>query len=205
MRGTVSRMPAEPAFAPLSFPALPSQGGDERDSIRGHAAGYAAGRKQAEAEIAELRESLMREAAEADKRIRDQIGSALEALARAAEDYRARQVPVLQSLDASIASAAMELAEAIVGHELATGEGSAKTALGRASTDAVPAGSVVRLNPQDIAVIIADGRVSPTVELVADYTLEPGDAVIDLSHGSIDARVSASLKRARAALVESAA
>ena len=198
-------MPTEPAFAPLSFPAIPSQGGDERDSIRGHAAGYAAGRKQADAEIAELRESLIREAAEADQRIRDQIGSALEALARAAEDYRARQVPVLQSIDASIAAAAMELAETIVGYELATGEGSAKTALGRATMDAIPAGSVVRLNPQDVAVILADGRVSPSVELIADYSLDPGDAVIDLSHGSIDARVSASLQRARAALTESAA
>ncbi|MBX3099298.1 MAG: hypothetical protein KF761_06920 [Salinibacterium sp.] len=198
-------MPTEPAFAPLSFPAIPGQGGGERDSIRGHAAGYAAGRKQADAEIAELRDSLTREAAEAAERARDQIGSALEALARAAEDYRARQVPVLQSIDASIASAAMELAEVIVGHELATGDGSARTALERATTDAVPAGSVVRLNPQDVAIILADGRTSPGVEIVADYSLDPGDAVIDLSHGSIDARVSASLQRARAALTESAA
>jgi len=122
----------EPAFAPLNFPALPGKGvGDgaaERDSIRGHATGYAAGRKQAEAEIASLRDSIRAEAAEAAEVARTRVGSALEALARAADDYRARQVPALESVDASLAAAAIELAEAIVGHELATTDGSARAA-----------------------------------------------------------------------------
>ncbi len=199
-------MSTEQAFSPLSFPALPGQAkSDERDAIRGHAAGYAAGRKQAEAELAGLRERLESEAAEASEAARARIGSALEALARAASDFRSRQAPVLQSVDASIASAAIELAEAIVGHELSTAGGSARAALDRASVEAVPAGSIVRLNPQDIAVIVAEGGAQPGLELVADYSLERGDAVVDLQHGSLDARVSASLQRARAALTEGAA
>lgn len=199
-------MSTEQAFSPLSFPALPGQAkSDERDAIRGHAAGYAAGRKQAEAELAGLRERLESEAAEASEAARARIGSALEALARAASDFRSRQAPVLQSVDASIASAAIELAEAIVGHELSTAGGSARAALDRASVGAVPAGSIVRLNPQDIAVIVAEGGAQPGLELVADYSLERGDAVVDLQHGSLDARVSASLQRARAALTEGAA
>lgn len=199
-------MSTEQAFSPLSFPALPGQAkSDERDAIRGHAAGYAAGRKQAEAELAGLRERLESEAAEASEAARARIGSALEALARAASDFRSRQAPVLQSVDASIASAAIELAEAIVGHELSTAGGSARAALDRASVEAVPAGSIVRLNPEDIAVIVAEGGAQPGLELVADYSLERGDAVVDLQHGSLDARVSASLQRARAALTEGAA
>lgn len=199
-------MSTEQAFSPLSFPALPGQAkSDERDAIRGHAAGYAAGRKQAEAELAGLRERLESEAAEASEAARARIGSALEALARAASDFRSRQAPVLQSVDASIASAAIELAEAIVGHELSTAGGSARAALDRASVEAVPAGSIVRLNPQDIAVIVAEGGAQPGLELVPDYSLERGDAVVDLQHGSLDARVSASLQRARAALTEGAA
>ncbi len=192
-------MSTEPAFAPLSFPALPGQGGDERDSIRGHAAGYAAGRKQAEAEIASLRESIRAETDQVAELMRERVGSALEALARAAEDYRSREAPALQSVDASIAAAAIELAEAIVGHELSTADGSARAALDRATVDTVPAGSVVRLNPQDIQVI---GSSQPGLDLVPDYSLAPGDAVVELTHGSLDARVGASLARARAVLVE---
>ncbi|MBU1587899.1 MAG: hypothetical protein KKH51_08120, partial [Actinobacteria bacterium] len=120
-------------------------------------------------------------------------------------EFRARQIPALLSVDASIAAAALELAETIVGRELATGEGSARAALERASLEPVPAGSTVRLNPQDIAVIIAGSTPPPTLELVPDYSLERGDAVVDLAHGSLDARVSAALERARTALAEGAA
>lgn len=201
-------MSAEPAFSPVNFPALPGQGGDgaaERDSIRGHAAGYAAGRKKAAAELAELRELAFAEAERARELARAEVRDALDALALAAADYRARQIPVLQSVDASIAAAALELAETIVGRELATGDGSARAALERASVEPVPEGAVVRLNPQDIAVITAEGTPRPGLELVADYSLERGDAVVDLAHGSLDARVSAAVRRARTALTEGAA
>jgi len=184
------------------FPALPGQASDERDSIRGHATGYAAGRKHAEAEMALLRDSIREEGERARGQARGEVQSALDALAAATADFRARQVPVLQSVDASIAAAAIELAEAIVGHELSTTDGSARAALDRASLEVVPAGSVVRLNPQDIQVIIAEGGTQAGVELVADANLERGDAMVELVHGSIDARVSASLSRARAALVQ---
>jgi len=194
-------MSAEQAFSPLAFPALPGQGNHERDSIRGHAAGYAAGRKQAEAEAAVLREQISAEAARATALATAELRAANDALARAAAEFRSRQAPVLASVDASIAAAAIELAEAIVGHELSSGDGSARAAIERASAETVPAGSVVRLNPHDIRVIEAEGG-APGVELVPDHSLQRGDAVVDLAHGSIDARVSASLARAKAVLVD---
>lgn len=199
-------MSPEPAFSPLNFPALPGQRtSDERDSIRGHAAGYAAGRKQADAEVAELREALRIEGARMREAAHAEIKAALDGLERAAAEFRARQIPALLSVDASIAAAALELAETIVGRELATGEGSARSALERASLEPVPAGSTVRLNPDDIAIIVAGSTPPPTLELVADYSLERGDAVVELVHGSLDARVSAALQRARTALAEGAA
>ena len=198
-------MSAESAFSPLSFPSLPGRAAvDERDTIRGHAAGYAAGRKQAEAEIAQLRDSIRAEAARAAELAAAEVRSALEALSRAAADFGARQAPVLQSVDGAIAAAALELAEAVVGRELATGDGSARAALERASGEAVPEGSLVRLNPQDIAVIAGTGTTWAGMELVPDASLQRGDAVVELVHGSIDARISASLQRARAALAEGA-
>lgn len=198
-------MSAEVAFSPLAFPALPGRTApDERDTIRGHAAGYAAGRKQAEAEIAQLRDSIRAEAARSAELAAAEVRSALEALSRAAADFRARQVPVLQSVDGAIAAAALELAEAVVGRELATGDGSARAALERASGEAVPAGSLVRLNPHDIDVIAGTGTTWAGMELVPDASLDRGDAVVELVHGSIDARISASLQRARAALAEGA-
>jgi len=195
-------MSTEPAFSPLSFPALPGQRGDERDSIRGHAAGYAAGRKRAEAELDSLRESIRADAAAAAELSRERVGAALEALARAADDYRAREVPALASVDASLAAAAMELAEAIVGYELGSAGGSARAALEHATSDDVPAGAVVRLSPQDIQVITAEGAAQPGLELVADFSLQPGDAIVELAHGTLDARVAGSLARAKAALAE---
>jgi flagellar assembly protein FliH len=196
---------AEPAFSPLTFPALPGQAAHERDTIRGHSAGYAAGRKQAEAEIAALREQITADAARASEIARADVQSALEALGRAANDFRSREIPALRSVDASIASAAIELAEAIVGHELSTADGSARAALDRASAEAIPEGSVVRLHPHDIAVITAERATYPGIELVADYSLQPGDAMVELAHGMLDARVSASLERAKAALAEGTA
>lgn len=195
-------MSSDAAFSPIAFPSLPGRGADERDSIRGHAAGYAAGRKQAEKETAALHESLRVEAARAAEHARAELRSALDALARAAADLRARQAPVLQSVDASIAAAAIELAEAVVGHELATADGSARAALERASGAELPEGTVVRVSPHDIGLIAAQAGDRPGIELVADDGLQPGDAVVELAHGSIDARVSASLARARAALAE---
>ena len=195
-------MSTESAFSPLSFPALPGQGGGERDAIRGHATGYAAGRKRADAELESLRASLRAEAEHAAELSRERVGTALEALARAAEDYSSRLAPALQSVDASLAAAAMELAEAIVGHELSTSAGSARAALEHATGSDIPAGAVVRLNPQDVQLILAEGAPQPGLDLVPDFSLQPGDAVVELAHGTLDARVSASLARARAALVE---
>ena len=195
-------MSREAAFSPLDFPSLPTAGGDTRENIRGHAAGYAAGRKQVEAELAALREAIELDGERRRERDRTEVQRALDALVRSAAEFRARELPTLRSVDAAIAAAAIELAEAIVGRELSRADDSARAALERAMHDTAPAGSAVRLNPHDIAVIEASGAPTADLELVPDATIARGDAIVQTVDGSIDARVSSSIARARAALLD---
>jgi flagellar assembly protein FliH len=193
-------MSLEAAFSPLDFPAIAGERTDERASIRGHAAGYAAGRKQVEEELAVLREAIELDGRRRSEAARTEVQLALDALARSAEEFRRRELPLLQHLDAAITAAALEIAEVIVGRELDSTEGSARVALGRVTQEAGPGTSIVRLNPEDIAVIAEEAAPGAGVDLVPDSALERGDAIIELSEGSIDARVARSIERARAAL-----
>jgi flagellar assembly protein FliH len=196
-------MSTDTLFSELSYPSLVTtaaiDGETERARVRGHAAGYAAGLRAAEAQaviIAEHarteREALRGDAATA-------LESALAALETAAARAAALDALVLSDADQSLAAAAIELAEAILERELADGGSSARVAIARAlssaSTDSVLA---VRLSPVDLAVVSASGLAPSTVTLVADSTLERGDAIVDVAEGRVDARISSSLQRARA-------
>lgn len=190
------------AFAPLDFPAV-GRHGDSAASVRGHAAGYAAGRKQAEQELHELRSAIAAEAQAARESATSELNRAINALGSAAEQLRAHERPVLESVDGAIARAAFELAEAIVGHELADREGSARAAVRRGIESAPAAPARIRLNPRDIA-LIDHTEFGSGLVLVEDDQIEPGGAVVELDNGSIDARVTSSLARAKAALGEGA-
>jgi flagellar assembly protein FliH len=189
-------------FAPLDFPAV-GRRTDDAASVRGHAAGYAAGRRQAEQELQELRSSIAAEAQAARVSATAELTRAMNALESATAQLRAQELPVLESVDGAIARAAFELAEAIIGHELADGEGSARTAVRRATESSPAAATRIRFNPRDIA-LMAPHQFAPGLVLVGDETIEPGGAVVEVDNGSIDARVMSALARAKAALVEAA-
>lgn len=197
-------MSIEAAFSPYDFPALPGEPGDDRAAIRGHAAGYAAGRKQVERELEALRESIEREGTTRARQGSIEVQLALDALAVSAAEFRRRELPVLLAVESAIASAAIELAEAIIGRELSAKEDAARAAVERALGEAGSAGSAIRLNPEDIAVIAAGGRLEPGIDLVPDPSLERGDAIVDVASGTIDARIASSIARAKAALEEAA-
>jgi len=188
------------AFSPIDFPALPDGRGDDRAEMRGHAAGYAAGRKQVERELEALKQVIAEDGHREVERLRSEVQLALDALARSAEEYRRRELPMLTSLDTAIASAAMELAEVIVGHELSEAEDSARAAMERAVQEGGETVSSIRMHPEDIAIVSAEATARPAIQLVPDPSLRRGDAMVDVADGLIDARVSASLARARAAL-----
>jgi len=188
----------ESAFSPFDFPALPGER-DDREKIRGHAAGYAAGRKQVERELEALREAIQLEGTRQARQVSAEVQSALDALARSAAELRKRELPVLRAVESSIANAAIELAEAIIGRELSGADDSAKAAVLRAVHEAGSAGTSIRLNPEDLAIIAQDASLEG-IDLVADAAVERGGAVVDVANGSIDATIASSLARAKAAL-----
>jgi flagellar assembly protein FliH len=115
----------------------------------------------------------------------------------------------LDEIQDVLAASALELAEAILGYEIAQGGNTARAALQRALSSRTPGGSTgvenvtaVRLHPADIAALKANGVVdAPGVELTADPTLNPGDAVAEYPDGWIDARIGTAVARARHALL----
>lgn len=197
-------MSSEAAFSPYDFPAMPSDRNDERATMRGHAAGYAAGRKQVERELEALREAIELDGSRRAQQGNAEVQSALDALSRSAAEFRQRELPTLHAVETAIASAAIELAEAIIGRELSAADDSARAAVERAVHEAGPTGSAIRLNPEDVAVIAAGGGLESGLNLVADPGIRRGDAVVDVANGSIDARISSSLARAKAALEDGA-
>ncbi|MGV2901209.1 FliH/SctL family protein, partial [Microbacterium sp. AGC62] len=98
---------------------------------------------------------------------------------------------------------AIELAELILAAELSDAGSSAAAAARRALTVADPADiREVRLHPDDLQTLQTTESDLTAFALVADDTLERGDAVATLTHGHIDARIGSALERARRALAE---
>jgi flagellar assembly protein FliH len=130
----------------------------------------------------------------------------LTAAARAAAD---RSAPVLASAESTLHAAAVQLAAAVLGRELADGPASARAALDRVLRAGLEV-HTVRLSPRDHevlrvamapgAAVLADLPALTGVELVADPALAPGDAVGEYPDGYLDARIVDALDRARAAL-----
>jgi flagellar assembly protein FliH len=197
-------MSSDPVFATLSFPSLrtsaPDDGAD-RARIGGHAAGYAAGLRAAEADVAARVAALEAEHAATLAHLRARHDLAVATLARAAAALDARTVPVLEEAHAAIADAAVQLAEAVVVSELGDAGASARSALHRA-LDSVDVGTVhaVRLNPSDLSSLDETAIGATGVSLVADPSLGRGDAVTEFADGYLDARVSTAFARARAAI-----
>ena len=195
-------MSVDIAFSELHYPTIATAGLDgeiERARIRGHAAGYAAGLRAAEldatAEAARARverDALREDAVTA-------LTAAVGALGAASRRFDASSAPVLAAADDALLAAAMELAESIVCVELGDARTAARVAIARAlSSIDEESITAVRLNPVDLAVIGAHGIPVPELRLVADPTLSPGDAVVEIPDGRIDARIGSALARARA-------
>src|SRR5690606_37445727 len=116
--------------------------------------------------------------------------------------------PAVEDVREELQAAAFALAEAVLGHELSTAEGSGAHALTRLLATPVDLGvHTVRLHPADhahVTAVLADRQVAlpAGVELVADPTLGPGDVVSEYPDGWLDARVGEALERARRALAE---
>ncbi|MCX7522381.1 FliH/SctL family protein [Microbacterium sp. STN6] len=204
-------MSTDTRFSGLSFPALNDARRDDIEAqarVQGHAAGYAAGLKAAQRQLDERRAALEHEfnTARAAEQVR--VAAAVAALTAARAALDSCLIPVLDDAQDSLAAAAVDIAEAILGRELADGADSARSALRRA-LDHAEADDViaVRLNPADLADLRSLGDEATgalSIPLQADPALARGDAIAELPAGYLDARITSSLARVRAALGEGA-
>lgn len=168
----------------------------------GWAAGWAAGMRAAADAARVEREAFAAQHAAAQAARDAQVASAVTVLRRAAEAAAARVVPVLDDVAAALDEGAVLLAQAVIGVELAADADRARSALARALSLPLDAGvHTVRLHPTDLTVLGTVGAVLPTdVQLVADPSLRPGDAVSELADGFLDARIATAVDRAARAL-----
>jgi flagellar assembly protein FliH len=193
-------------FFPMTFPSLPATAQQEQTDAdsraAGHAAGYAAGLRAAGAELAgqkaaldaEHRAALLHDAARTDR--------AIVVLTAAALALDSRLLPVVSDAQDAIAVSALDLAETIIGAELANSERSAKAALARALAAVDPATiTTIRLNPLDLSVLDENVRAASAVSFTADASLARGDAIADLPLGYLDARITTAVARARSAIL----
>lgn len=199
-------MSSDPGFATLSFPAIRTTVRVDREDqarIGGHAAGYAAGLRAAEMDVAARAAALEADHAATLIHLQARADLAVATLNAAAVALDARTVPVLEEAHAAIAEAAMQVAEAVVASELGDEGAAAKSALHRA-LDSVDVGVVhaVRLNPADLSTLGEATLAAVGVTFVADASLARGDAVTEFADGYLDARITTAVARARAAIEE---
>lgn len=191
-------------FSAAIFPEVRSAAHADAEraaNARGFAAGFAEGARRAELELARSRERLEAEFAAVRDADRQRIERESAMVATVLDALDARLTPVVASAQHSLAAAALELAEVVVGVELSDDEASAKSVVQRVMNAVEPAAVTrVRVSPGDLPVI--SSRTAPTDSLtfVADASLRPGDAVAELEHGFLDATIDSALRRARLAL-----
>lgn len=129
--------------------------------------------------------------------------SAREAVAGAVTELRTAIEAQRSATDELAVELAIEISRLILAREIATATDPGRDALGRclAETDA-SALATVRLNPVDLAALgeIDDLTVGRSVELVADPSVDSGDAIAEVSGGRVDASLAEALQRVAKAL-----
>lgn len=193
-------------FSLAQYPTLLSSGhgmNGTRGEVRGHAAGYAAGLRAAEDDTAALRAGLQADHDRLEHARQVEFDRAIAVLTEATRALNAVALPVVADSEGVLVASALELAEAIIGHELCDEEASARAALARAT--AQPINSVVplvRMNPDDLALLADDMLAHNDITFVPDPQLHRGDAIAEFPDGFLDARIGTALERAKLALGE---
>lgn len=201
----MSPEPVAVTFRPAAIAAV-ARRDDEEARAAGFAAGWAAGARAAAERATESERRRAREVAEAQARRDAQVSHAVTTLSQVAATFTARRAPEETAVALRVHEAALELAAAVLGHELRPGPDGARSILQRAL--ALPAETglhTVRVSPIDVAHVedlLAEGSLAlpDGVRLVADASLAPGDVVAEATEVVLDGCIGAALARARAAL-----
>ena len=195
----------DPPFSAISFPVLRAVAGDgtvEAARVQGHAAGYTAGMRAAASDIAAQVARLEADHAARVWQVQAQLDRTVALLSAASHALDARTQPVLHEAEDTLLATALDLAEAVIGHQLSDGPSSARLALRRALDPSSPTRpNAVRMHPADLAVIDPAVLAATGVQFQADPSLARGDAVSEFADGFLDARIGTAFTRARDALL----
>lgn len=173
----------------------------------GHAEGFAFGYEEGIAAAAVELESIRANAAAEREQQRLALLDATRAIDGAVAQIGPEGSDLYAALQRQLATAAVTLAEAILGRELRDVESRGVDAIERVlalAPERVPV--TVRLHPSDADLIAttSDGFDDRAITLVPDPSLAPGDAVAELVDTEIDGRIAAAIERVRAAMIPDA-
>jgi flagellar assembly protein FliH len=169
---------------------------------QGYAQGWAEGRRAAEVRAQAAAEELAQRRAEGDRHRQAEHATTLRALEDAATQLRQSLSGACAAVESHVVEAALQIAEAVVGRELALAEDPAADALRRALRLLPPdtTAFTVRLNREDSAGLDSEVLAGHTATVVADPAVSRGEAVVETDTFVIDAGVDAALERVRAVL-----
>jgi flagellar assembly protein FliH len=179
----------------------------------GYTAGWSVGYHAASVEVAAQRKKRDQRDAQRRQKLHDDAVAAIDVLSRAANAARQRTLPVIEEASRDLVLKSVELAEAIIGRQLADARASAQVALDKALADPELCAEAVqiRLSQQDYQVIQTVNAESEGafalpegVVLTADSSLMPGDVMCVLTEGYLDARISTALARVRQTIIDTA-
>jgi flagellar assembly protein FliH len=189
---SVRRRPLDPG-RPIAYTSLSSCALAEGvPADRGYDAGYADGQRDAEVAA--------RDAARA--RVA-RVDSAVNALRRSVDAARSAYEERSAQLESAVPQFAFELLEALLGRESVLAVDPGREAVARAlALDETYLPAVARLSPADADTIgeLAELASSRPLTVVADPTVEPGGALVEIGSTTIDSQLSGALERVRAVI-----
>jgi flagellar assembly protein FliH len=169
---------------------------------QGYARGWTEGRRAGEARARAEAEEAAQQRAAAESLQVEHERIRLQALDAAATVVRDRLAEACAAVESHVVEAALEIAEMVIGRELALAPDPGADAVRRVLS-VMPAdlpAFTLRLNPADYAGLDTDTLAGRTVTVVTDAAVARGDAVAETETMVIDASVGAAIARVREVL-----
>ena len=180
---------------------------EERARAAGWERGLIEGREAALHEVtaqAVVQDKARAEQLELREHRREQlVVQALEALRLRALDLDAREAPVFEDIERSVATMAVQIAEVLIGRHLELGKWSALDAVQRALALAPRQSNViVRVHPDAVDELpdVSSALPGGLVTVVADPSIEIGGCIVEAGNRTIDAQLGPALERLREVL-----
>jgi flagellar assembly protein FliH len=202
----VGRLGVDPRLVDPTLEAVVAQA-EERARATGWERGRQEGRAAARQELAELaavQDQARAEQLQAQERRRAQeLTRVVDALRLTTADLDAREAPAFADIERSVATMAVQIAEALIGRHLELGKSPALDAVQRALALAPrQSAAIVRLHPDSTLGLpdVSDAVPGGSVTIVADPSVEIDGCIVEAGNRTIDAQLGPALQRLREVL-----